>query len=598
MDELSRAQSERSGATSRLGLPTEGEPGPAFEPECTRTLLLQGVSQGAVGMTEIMRSGHSESPATQRLAEALEPVAQRELSAHLGRLSCGGSDQSFQMRALEAVGGLAERMDGPSVQVLLERSLASAEAGVRGAVLQSTSNDLHVIQQSLLHASSRSGTEASTFAEVVDHVRLNYGHRGPRVLRTATEIAQEVDGLVAYLANGLAAAFQKFGMSEEHGPETIDTLRRACIVMVDHGLTRTTDVNAFLTGARSHDHRIAMVGGALSQLGYVAGMTSFMYGVAPRIADALLGATPGFREAVAFGAVAGFMVGPLDCIAGSGAAAFAEAMSYARPDQINDTSAQAMHMSEGKEIRTRMGIAAATTFAKNALLRVAVPSVIYGLAFPAGINRDVRDGLDLLADAGGGMLSSGFANVLVHRTLNNSSSANYKLLAQRNLPQVVQRSQGTAQPAMASQALVAYARGLATGIVAPSTLAVSGLVIAPLVAVLLGINSGVIPGLGLSSSRDVPDSGLTGDATGLSASSQAPILAAEHALRATVSSLLMTVLAAGSTGVGNVVGRRADANVVSAVFGAVGLAARSLAALGQASLRSDAGSVPLPRARE
>ncbi|WP_431099804.1 hypothetical protein [Roseateles noduli] len=101
-----------------------------------------------------------------------------------------------------------------------------------------------------------------------------------------------------------------------------------------------------------------------------------------------------------------------------------------------------------------------------------------------------------------------------------------------------------------------------------------------MVGLLLGINVGVIPELGLSmtAAKVIPGAMLTTGATAAVSLDQTPILAAEHALKATVSTLMMGGLAAGATAAGHFVGRRADADWLAAVFGAVRRAALLLRA--------------------
>jgi hypothetical protein len=181
-------------------------------------------------------------------------------------------------------------------------------------------------------------------------------------------------------------------------------------------------------------------------------------------------------------------------------------------------------------------------------------------------------------------------------------SQDFKLLTQKNLPEMIQRARAeTNWSQSAVRSLSAYGRGVGEGALAPSTLAVTGLVMTPLVALLMGINIGLVPGMGLSGGGDDGDAGrwdagpgldgtqgvndTTGAWTGATTdgwtsgkggSTPSHILAAEHALKATVSSLLMAVLAGAATGVGQWVGRHADADCLAAVFGAVRAAAQQL----------------------
>ncbi len=416
----------------------------------------------------------------------------------------------------------------------------------------------------------------------------NEGRANPRIkpMRTAAAIEPEVGALVASLLPGLTDALRRLGLDPAaHQAQSQQALREAAIILVDHDLGTPEQARAFLDQVNRHDERLALFTSVLAQVGYPVGMAAFLWGVAPPLAPSLLGTAGGVTGAVAFGALAGAMIGWSDSVAGSGASAVYRALAYAGSATSVSPLAGKLRQPQARELGVRAGLSASATFAKNALLRAVIPSVVYGLAFPGGLSREVRDHVDFAGDAGGGFFSGGAAAVLTRRWLDSRPARDFKLLTQENLPGLIQRA-GAGDPwrRTLSQSLSAYGRGLGTGALAPSTWAVTGLVMTPLVALLMGINLGLVPqlgwsdALGSSGGTEGPDDG-SGPATNttMAAGASAELISvAEHALKATVSTLLMAVLAGGATGVGNWVGRRADADCLAAVFGAVRTAAERL----------------------
>ncbi|WP_431099803.1 hypothetical protein [Roseateles noduli] len=420
---------------------------PHATPSHSQEELLQGVEDSAEDVLSLLRPGDPDSRATEAFEKAMVASARKHLETRIDEMALGlaeATGRSPDAIRTDVLIALCDLAQSPNVadtrQQLIDRTCVNAN-GLRLAIHQATASDLHTIEQAIL-SNGRQADEEASFELVVDQVRQTYGAHGPLDLLASADIEQQVRQLTNYLAPGLAEAFQKFGLSRlAHEADYITTLRKAAIILVDHGINTTMKVNRFLTRAQAHDDKVAFATGALGQVGYGAGMGAFMYAVAPKIAPALLGGIGGVGGAIAFGAVAGTIVGYLDCIAGSGASALKDALSYAGSGPLTSDVARKMRMSECKDIGTRVGISAAATFTKNALLRAVVPSVVYAVAFPAGISRDVRDGIDFAGDAGGGLISGGVANVLNRKTLDNRQSSNFKLLAQRNLPQLLQKDQ-------------------------------------------------------------------------------------------------------------------------------------------------------------
>lgn len=518
-------------------------------------------------------------------------------------------------RLLQVLCDLARQADLEGARQQLAEDLCVTANGLRQVVSQASPGDLQrLVTGFSVPASAGQGagtTDPAGFESLVAEVRGAYGAaRGTaQPLRSATDIAPDVERIVESLKPGLMEALKRFHLSpQDHEQAGVQALQQAAVILVDHELDTPATVQAFLDHARRADDWLAFTTGLLGQVGYPVGMAAFLWGVGPSLAPVLLGAESGFRGAAAFGAVAGAMIGYFDSVAGAGASAVRSALSYAGSGGSTSPLVAAMKASEPRDIGTRLGISALATFTKNALLRAVVPSVVYAAAYPQGVSRAVRDHVDFAGDAGGGLFSGAAATLWTRRALESRSSQDFKLLTQDNLPDLIERARsGPRWSWGAVQSLSAYGRGLGAGALAPSTFAVTGLVMTPLVALLMGINIGVVPGLALSevgegagrggddvlrSGNEGPDwnaepgmPGAVGGSNGTTASawttaagpsSQANILAAEHALKATVSSLLMAVLAGAATGVGQWVGRHADADCLGAVFGAVRSAAQRL----------------------
>lgn len=587
------------------------------------------------------RSDAASEAATQRLQKKLEDRAQtllkdqlREAVSNLqsaGRLKEEGSTrpQDCKPWMLDATVELARSVDVELPRRQLTEALCITSNGLRQALANASEQELASLHMQIdseegAQDGHRPGVEIS-FDALVEQVRRRYPDAGAAAraldagvggrveaaigagpgaavdaalkagpatglkggaLRAAAAIEPEVRKLVAHLAPGLTDAMQRLGLdAEAHAAEGQQALREAAIILVDHGVTTPEQVKAFLDRVNRHDDRLAFLTGVLAQVGYPAGMAAFLWGIAPQLAPSLLGPAGGVPGALAFGALAGAMIGWTDSAAGSGASAVYRALAYGGSGASVSALASKLQMPEARDLRVRAGMSAAATFVKNALLRAVIPSVVYGAAFPNGVDRAFRDHVDFVGDAGGGFFSGGAAALLTRRRLEPRSSRDFKLLTQENLPDMIERSQkGEPLRRRLSQSVAAFGQGLGAGAVAPSTWAVTGLVMTPLVALLMGINLGLVPKLGWSEGL-----GATGAPSGHEGTAGAPtngttaagpstdmIAAAEHALKATVSTLLMAVLAGGATGVGNWVGRRADADCLAAVFGAVRTAAERL----------------------
>lgn len=606
--------------------------------ECVRDRMLTGVARSTEGLLANLGAGAGADPArqrdTQRLQQALETHAQDLLQEHLRDavadiespphppdLSLAAATR-LEPQLLAAVADMARDADVEGSRRQLTQAVCLASNRLRRSLSTATDVELSTWRVEIEDepgGEARSTADAEIrFDALVEQVRQRYGGGGggsvgvagsasasvsapggarflategranPRMkpMRTAAAIEPEVEALVASLLPGLTDALRRLGLDPAaHQAQSQQALREAAIILVDHGLSTPEQARAFLDQVNRHDERLALFTGVLAQVGYPVGMAAFLWGVAPPLAPSLLGTAGGVTGAVAFGALAGAMIGWSDSIAGSGASAVYRALAYAGSATSVSPLAGKLRQPQARELGVRAGLSASATFAKNALLRAVIPSVVYGLAFPGGLNREVRDYVDFAGDAGGGFFSGGAAAVLTRRWLDSRPARDFKLLTQENLPGLIQRA-GAGDPwrRTVSQSLSAYGRGLATGALAPSTWAVTGLVMTPLVALLMGINLGLVPqlgwsdALGSSGGTEGPDdvSGPAINGTMEAGTSAELISVAEHALKATVSTLLMAVLAGGATGVGNWVGRRADADCLAAVFGAVRMAAERL----------------------
>lgn len=581
------------------------------------------------------RSDVVREAATQRLQKSLEGRAQALLESQLQQAASGlqaarqqteegslvsrGAEPDLQPWIVQAAAEMARRVNVEVPRKQLTEALCITSNQWRRALSNASEQalaSLHVQIDSDAGAEdgSRSGAEIR-FDALVEQVRRRYHlaeagslasgagahsdlkagqgagrETGPsaKALRTAAAIEPEVRKLVGHLTPGLTDAMRRMGLdAKAHAAEGQEALREAAIILVDHGLNTPEQVRAFLDQVNRHDDRLAFLTGVLAQVGYPAGMAAFLWGIAPQLAPSLLGSAGGVPGALAFGALAGAMIGWTDSAAGSGASAVYRALAYGGSGASVSPLAQKLHLPESRDLRVRAGTSAAATFVKNALLRAVIPSVVYGAAFPDGVDRAFRDHVDFVGDAGGGFFSGGATALLTRRRLDSRPSRDFKVLTQDNLPDMIERSQqGDGWRRTMGTSVSAFGQGLGAGAVAPSTWAVTGLVMTPLVALLMGINLGLVPKLGWSEglgatgapsgNEGVPGTAVNG--TTAAGSSTDMIAAAEHALKATVSTLLMAVLAGGATGVGNWVGRRADADCLAAVFGAVRTAAERLRA--------------------
>lgn len=579
-------------------------------------------------LERVATSDGARDLATHKLQESLEARAQALLEIQLRNVLAGlhaqdsraaalsNSQHSLPSWALDAVVDLAQRADVEASRQRLKEVLCIAGNGIRQSVANATETELSDLRLQIeggegANDRAAPGTEVH-FDRLVEEVRHRYAPAGAgataygsgtrravgqadgmagvggSALRSAAAIETDVRRLVASLAPTLSDAMQILGLdAKAHEAEGERALREAAIILVDHGLNTPEQVRAFLDQVNRHDERLAFLTGVLAQVGYPLGMAAFLWGVAPQLAPSLLGSAAGVQGAVAFGALAGAMIGWTDSAAGSAASAVYRVLAYGGSGSSVSPLAQHLQLPEARDLRVRAGTSAAATFTKNALLRAVIPSVVYGLAFPAGVNRAIRDHVDFAGDAGGGFLSGGIAALLTRRRVDSRPSQDFKLLTQANLPAMIQRAQqGDPWRQTLGPSVAAFGRGLGVGALAPSTWAVTGLVMTPLVALLMGINLGLVPKLGWSEGLGARGAGAGNDAasghagngTMAAGASEDMIAAAEHALRATVSTLLMAVLAGGATGVGNWVGRRADADGLAAVFGAVRAAAERLRA--------------------
>ncbi|WAC71540.1 hypothetical protein OU995_18385 [Roseateles sp. SL47] len=558
--------------------------------------MLAQVQQSAEDVLSLLQPGRPSRAATQTLQHALADAAEDILNARVDEavrdiaIMSGQPEAVLRTRMLEAVAELAAVPKEDETRQRLTESLCLNANALRGSISRTRPEALRRTEAGGVDPLLNDKDHLKQFELLVDDVRRGYPHRPSGALLTAAAIQASVDGLTRTLMPRLDDACKQFGLDPtEHREDAVATLRRASVALVDHGLDTLEKVDRFLSQARRHDDKLAWVTGALAQLGYPVGMAGFLYALAPQIAPSLLTQANGFGGALAFGAIAGAMIGYFDCLASSGAGMLRNALSYADPAQLTGPVAPRLTMSQARDIALRAGISCGATFTKNALLRAVVPSVVYATAFPSGISRTVRDNVDFAGDAGGGLVSGGVMNLLIRKALDNPQSSDFKLLSQANLPAIIQQVQGGAPLGLDARSMMAYAQGVGMGALAPSTLAVTGGVMTPLVALLMGINLGVVPGLGLSPTGEGASENGTTQVP--SPGVEAPILAAEHALKATVSTLLMAGLAAAATGIGQLVGRHADADCLGAVFGAVRQAAGALCR--RAGAASDSGGVEM-----
>lgn len=547
------------------------------------------VTEGFLASLEsVGASDAARAVATQQLQRSLEARAQtlleEELRAALADLHAqelregarsapsassapSNSHAPLPGRALDMVVELTQRNDVEACRQQMKEVVCVVGNGIRQSVSNATEAELLHLQPAATEA-TRNGVPDG------------------RVQHSAEAVETDVRKLVASLTPGLSDAMRRMGLdAEAHEAEALKALRDAAVILVGHGLTTPEQARAFLDQVHRHDERLSFLTGMLAQVGYPVGMAAFLWGIAPQLAPSLLGTAGGVPGALAFGALAGAIIGWADSAAGSGASAVYRALAYRGSESSISPLAQRLQLPEARDLRVRAGMCAAATLIKNGLLRAIIPSLVYGLASPAGVNRAIRDHVDFAGDAGGGFFSGGAAALLTRRRLDSRPSRDFKLLTQQNLPDLIQRAQqGDPWRHTLGQSVSAFGRGLGTGALAPSTWAVTGLVMTPLVALLMSINLGLVPklgwseGLGAAGASPGTDGapGHAGNGTMTASPSADMIAVAEHALKATVSTLLMAVLAGGATGVGNWVGRRADADALAAVFGAVRAAAQRL----------------------
>jgi len=412
----------------------------------------------------------------------------------------------------------------------------------------------------------------------------------PHLARFETDPAdshQKVKHLAQHLQRVTERALQQFKLEpSRYGLPHMEGLQKAAVALVAYGIDTPSKADKLLADARRHDDKVAMATGAVGQLGYGAGMGGFAYGLAPKIVRQF---PSDFLGSSGFGAVAGLLVGYLDSVAGSAASRLRAALTYQGGGAPDNLAARDMHLSTARQIGTATGISAGSTFVKNLILRAAIPSVVYAAAFPQGVSRDVRDGIDFAGDAGGAFISGGIADVMKRRALDSRESTAFKLLSQTNFVQVLERMHKPLDAQDIRNALVEYGKGALTGLVAPSTMAVTLGVITPMVGLLIGINKGAIPpGLGVTVDMGKRIYGvLTSTAPdGMTTPAQAaelPILAAEHLVKALISTTLMAGLAGGATAVGNVVGRAADQVCLEGLMNCVRRAVRGDEAASNAS---------------
>jgi hypothetical protein len=510
--------------------------------------LRHSIDDACAALQRRLHMGDPRSPSTAEFAQAMLVRLEADLSAQVDQCAAqvagatGLPPGTVRSQMLHALGEQAAQLEAGELRRQLAGHLSETASELQQSLDGMSEGDVRLVI-------SAAG-DADAFALLSQQVRATYGSGGPSPLRPPHEVEAEARQLAHHLAGRLAGAFEHFGQpSAGHEPGLPAPLLHAAIVLADHGIGTPARADAFLSAVRMHDDCVAAGTGALAQLGYAAGMGAFMYFIAPAIAPALLGQAPGVGGAVALGAAGGALIGCLDSVAGSGASQVRQALSHAGSAPLFGQAA-GLHFGAAREIATRAGIATGTTFAKNLLLRIVLPSVVYA-ALPSGVNRSLRDSIDFAGDAGGGLASGALAAVLIRRALDNRASNDCKLLSQQNLPQLVQARQQPAPWVRGRQAGIAYAQGLGSGLLAPSTWAITAL-LTPMVGILLGINIGAIPP-GIGSAAEPGDGG------------EAPIHVAEHALKATVSTLLTSVIVAGASGIGQLVGRHADADLLAAI---------------------------------
>ncbi len=359
----------------------------------------------------------------------------------------------------------------------------------------------------------------------------------------------------------LRAAFELFpAAAEDHAADARAVMRRAAVALVDQGLTTPAAVDRWLQRAQAHDHLLQVLMGGAGQLGYAAGFYLFSLLLAPRLAPQLLGR--GWMPAFAFGSLAGLVVGLCDALTTAGAQRVADGMAYQGRHTPGATAA-ALMLPNARRIATNAAIGGGTTFLKNFLLRVLVQSLAIEALAPEGIDRGLRGRTDLALDAAGGVFSGALAGHLRSVLLDDPHTQAFRLLAGDDLAGLVSQVERPLAHEDLEQALRLFAQGVGRATAAPSTYVVVLGTVAPMVGALLAAQNALPPGLGALAqvgqvAHAASAAASAAQVLGADLRPDLPVQAYENAVRAGVSTVMMSLMAAFATTVGGAAGPRLD----------------------------------------
>ena len=447
------------------------------------------------------------------------------------------------------------------VDQALARLPAPGDAGLRPHFLALLAQRLAEVSESL----ERPGVLQQMDAELQDaqqemHALLSAVQPAP-----AVDLAPSGQAVLAHLETVLLPGGASAGDRA--------MLQRATLALVAAGVDTPARIDALLARARRHDVRLSVTTAAIGQLGYGAGFVLFNALLGPVLAPRLMGR--GFWPAFGFGFCAGTLVGLSDAAATSALQQVADGMAHQGDPPL-----------DAQRLRGMARISAGATFVKNGLSRLVLPTLVMALLRPEGMQRGNRNTMDLALDCLGGPPAGALGAWLRATLLDSPQGHALRMLSSADLDALIEAVQAPLAAGDIGTALRLFARGLARTAVAPSTYVVVLGVVAPMIGVLLAAQNAVPPGTLLLTQ-------LVGGAGGqvvrsAGGASALPVRPEEHALRAGISTTLMSLMAGMATATGGAVGPRIDAPAfrcyVAALRGALaGL--RAPAPVGEPGLR-------------
>lgn len=322
-------------------------------------------------------------------------------------------------------------------------------------------------------------------------------------------------------------------------------LRRAAVALVAAGIDTPERVDALLARAHGHDLRVSMLTSAAGQLGFGVGFMLFSYVLAPLLAPSLMGR--GFWPAFGFGFCAGTIVGLTDAVGVTALQNVANAMVHVGDPPLTTN-----------RINGLAAVSTGATFIKNCLSRVVLPTLVMGMVAPEGIQRDNRNTMDLWVDCLGGPPAGALGAWLRATLLDSPQGHALRLLSAADLDALIERVQRPLAAGDIVTALRLLGEGLGKAAVSPSTYAVVFGVVAPMIGLLLAAQNAVPAGTMLLT-RAVAGAGEQVIRNGAGTAAAPPVRPDEHALRASISTTLMSLMAGMATAAGGTVGPRIDA---------------------------------------